>query len=112
MFRVHAYAIADIRVHDPALFSRYVEQVGEIVRKHQGRYLSRAGKVTCITGAWKPGRIVLIEFPSREELVRCFASREYREILPIREGSSTGSLIMVEESGEEETSPSPETAED
>jgi len=41
---VPAYAVADIRVHDPALFSRYVDRIGEIVRKHRGRYLARAGR--------------------------------------------------------------------
>lgn len=101
------YAIADLRVHDPELFARYLARIAGIVGKHHGRYLSRGGRVTGIFGDWRPEQIVLIEFPTRGDLVRCFSSDEYREILPFREGSSTGSLIMVEQEIRTGASPGP-----
>ena len=52
--------------------------------------------MTQVFGGWRPDRIVIIEFPCSADLVECFSCGEYREILPIREKSSTGSLIMVE----------------
>ena len=90
------YALAQVRVHDPELFSRYLARVSAIVERHHGRYLSRRGKVTRIFGSWTPDRIVIIEFPAREDLVQCFGCEEYRELLPLREESATGSMIMLE----------------
>ena len=91
-----AYAIAYLTVHDPGLFTQYLSKVSDIVARHHGRYLSRGGKVTTVFGDWHPRRLVIIEFPGPEDLVQCFSCGEYLEILPIRERSATGSLIMVE----------------
>ena len=91
-----AYAIVDLAVRDPSLFSEYLAKVSGIVARHHGRYLSRGGKVTTIFGNWQPSRLVIIEFPGPADLVQCFTCEEYREILPIRERSATGSMIMVE----------------
>jgi uncharacterized protein (DUF1330 family) len=52
--------------------------------------------VTTLLGDWKPDRLVIIEFPSRKDLERCFGSQEYKEIVPLRDRSATGSMIMVE----------------
>ncbi len=91
-----AYAIADLVVHDPGLFSQYLERIPAIVAKHHGRYLSRGGRVATIFGEWQPRRIVIIEFPTPDDLMRCFSCEEYRKILPIRERAARGSMIMVE----------------
>lgn len=52
--------------------------------------------MTPLVGEWDPDRIVVIEFPTREDVERCFGSREYQEIRPLRSHSSTGSNVMVE----------------
>lgn len=90
------YVVVDIAVHDPEVFSQYLSRVIGLVKKNNGHYLVRGGKVTSILGGWNPGRLVIIEFPSREDMERCFGSEEYRKITPLRDLSSTGSIIMVE----------------
>ncbi len=37
-------------------------------RKYGGRYLTRGGKITPITGNWNPEKIVVVEFEAIEQL--------------------------------------------
>ena len=61
------YIVADITVHDPETYQKYVEQVPATVTKYGGRYLVRAGKVTGGAEGWQPqGRLVIIEFPGQQ----------------------------------------------
>jgi len=90
------YMIVEITVKDSELYSKYVDQVREIVEKHRGRYLARGGKVTPLSGNWNPERIILIEFEADEQLQKCFGSPDYREIALLREQSTTSKSIIVE----------------
>ena len=90
------YMILDLRVHEAESYAEYVERVGAVVEAHQGRYLARGGTVTPLAGDWQPERIVLIEFPTREHLERCFASEEYRRLAPLRERSTISRAIVVD----------------
>jgi len=90
------YMIIDILVTDKDLYSQYTKCVTAIVEKYGGRYLTRGGKITPISGNWNPKRIVIIEFPSEAALKKCFSSEEYLEIAPLREHSTAGWSIMVE----------------
>jgi len=90
------YLIAEVSVKDPALYARYTEKVPAVIAKYGGRYLVRGGKVTPIAGNWTPERVIVMQFESAEKLRQCFASPEYREILPLREQSTTSKAVMVE----------------
>lgn len=60
------------------------------------------GAITPLSSHWTPERVVLLEFPSREDVGRWFQSPEYRAIAPLRERSTTCKAIIVD--GEESTS--------
>jgi uncharacterized protein (DUF1330 family) len=89
------YMIIEIKVMDNELYTRYVEKVPEIVKKHGGRYLVRRGKVIPMFGNWNPERIVLIEFETEEQLRNCFNSSEYLKIAPFRENSTITKAVIV-----------------
>jgi uncharacterized protein (DUF1330 family) len=91
-----AYVIIEIEVKDDEAYSEYVEKVRPVVEKHEGRYLCRGGAITPVSGNWNPERIILIEFPSTDAVLRCFNSKEYREIAHLRESSTRGRAIIVE----------------
>jgi len=81
-------------------YVRYIEQVRPIVEKYKGRYLARGGKITPIFGNWDPERIIIIEFPSEENVKQWLNSPEYMGIAMLREASTVTKAIMVEgESG-------------
>jgi uncharacterized protein (DUF1330 family) len=90
------YMIVQVQVHDPGLYRRYVDAVPEVVARYGGRYLVRGGAVTCLSDGWRPERVIVLEFPSRDQLDRCFASPEYAAISSWREDSTTSSAIVVE----------------
>lgn len=52
--------------------------------------------MTPLVGDWCPERIILIKFPSPEDVERCFNSQEYMEIAQLREKSTSGRSIMLE----------------
>ena len=90
-----AYVIIEIEVKDGDAYG-HVGKVRPVVEKHGGRYLCRGGAITPMSGNWNPERIILIEFPSTEEALGCFNSKEYKEIANLRESSTRGSAIIVE----------------
>lgn len=96
---VAVYVIIDISIRDQtakAEYAQYVEKVRPIVEKHGGRYLARGGKITPVAGAWKPERIVLIEFPSADHVKQWWTSSEYKAIAGLREQSTQARAIIVE----------------
>ena len=90
------YMIIEVEVVDEKTYAEYIEMVPATVGKYDGRYLVRGGQVTPISGDWHTGRIILLEFPSAEQLQRWLASPEYQEIAPLRMRSTKSKAIMVE----------------
>ena len=84
-----AYLIADVEVHDQTVYAEYRRQVLPLVQKHGGRFIVRGG-------AWKPQRLVVIEFPDMAALKAWYRSPEYAKLIELRQGVSRGSLVAVE----------------
>jgi uncharacterized protein (DUF1330 family) len=94
-----AYVIIDIAVREPNRreeYAQYVDKVRTIVEKHGGRYLARGGRIAPLAGDWRPERIILIEFPSRDQVERWWNSPEYKAIAGLRENSTAAKAIIVE----------------
>jgi len=90
------YMVIEVEVKDNELYSKYIEKVPDVLQKYGGRYLVKGGKITPLSGNWNPERIVLIEFDSIEQLQRCFKSKEYLELAPLREQSIISKAIVVD----------------
>lgn len=76
-------------------YDSYIREVKPIVEKYGGEYLVRTNEVIPLSDDWKPDRVIVIRFPSRESLERCFASEEYRQIKSLREDSVDSHAIVV-----------------
>jgi uncharacterized protein (DUF1330 family) len=90
------YLVAEIEIKDPEMYSRYVEKVPGVIERFGGRYLSQGGRVTPMSGNWNPERMILIEFPTLEQLQQCFNSSDYLEIAPFRTQSTHSRSIIVD----------------
>lgn len=91
------YVISDIKVHDLQKYEEYVQNVRPIVESYGGRYHIRGGEATVKVGDWKPNRLVVIEFPSNEQLEKFRTSPEYQPVADIRKSASEMiSSIVVE----------------
>ncbi len=89
------YVILDIDVHNSEKYREYQRRVPAIIQKYGGRYLVRGGNIT-ILGEWKPERIVILEFPSFDNLLEFVNSPEYQPVKRIREEAATSRMIAVE----------------
>ena len=91
-----AYLLIDITVKDKAPYMQYIEKARPIVENYGGEYIIRGGAVTPLFGDWLPERIILIKFPSKETIEKCFSSKEYLEIKHLRENSTITKSVILE----------------
>jgi uncharacterized protein (DUF1330 family) len=91
-----AYVFANIRVDDPVAYERYVKMVPGTIEKFGGRYLARGGRVEVLEGDVRPGRTIILEFPSFEDARRWYSSDEYCPAKAIRQSCATGELLIVD----------------
>ena len=92
-----AYIIAQLTVHDAATYDRYRAQTPALVERFGGRFVVRGGDPAVLDGGPRPpGRVVVIEFESRERAQSFYDSPEYRAILPLRLAASEGTVLLVD----------------
>lgn len=91
-----AYMIVDVEVTDPQQYEKYKALAPAAIAKYGGRYLVRGGAHTTLEGAWRPNRLVLLEFPDVEAAKRFYDSPEYREARALRANAAKGHFVVVE----------------
>lgn len=91
-----AYIIIDIEVTDPAKYEEYRKVAPAAIAKHGGRYLARGGQSAVLEGDWRPGRLVILEFPSLEQAKNFYTSVEYTAARRVRAGAARMKLVAVE----------------
>lgn len=91
-----AYLIADVEVTDPAGYADYTRDIVATVQAFGGRYLVRGGKTEVLEGDWSPRRVVVIEFPSGEQLRAWYDSPAYAPLIALRQRTASARLVMVD----------------
>lgn len=91
------YLILDNSIKDPAKYDAYKRAVPALVAKHGGEYLARDARFEVLAGDWKPNRIVIFKWPSREALNAFMSDPEYQPWKTLRESvATTNNLLLVE----------------
>jgi uncharacterized protein (DUF1330 family) len=91
-----SYLILDFAVKDLEAFMEYVNEIPEHIEKHQGKYIVEGVKPEVIEGDWEPERVVVLEFPSRENAKGFLEDPNVRPLFAIRHQSTTSKLILVD----------------
>ena len=91
-----AYIVAQLKVHDQAMFQRYRDEVTPLVDRFGGRYRVRGGELEVLEGDWPYPRLTIIEFQSGAAARQFFESPECRKIQPLRANSADGTVVVVE----------------
>jgi uncharacterized protein (DUF1330 family) len=91
-----AYLIAQVNVTDPETFAQYSSRVPGVIEQYGGRYLVRGGTTEAVEGSWTPARLVVVEFPSMEQLKRFYYSDEYAPLIELRKQSAHTDLTFTE----------------
>ena len=90
-------ALIDIPDADAYAASGYMQMAEAAVAAHGGRFLVRGGDPKLLEGASLPGRIVILEFPSREQAAAFHASEIYAPAITLRQSLSAGRLVLLSE---------------
>ena len=90
------YIIGNLEILDLDRFLVYSRRVRELLEGYGARFLVRGGNHQPVQGDWQAHRLIVIEFPSRDVYDRFNASADYQAIIPIRQESSRGSLVVVD----------------
>ncbi len=91
-----AYIIVEVAVQDPVRYERYKQLVPPSIAAYGGRFIVRGGAVQALEGAWNPGRLVILEFPSAERARAWWASPDYAEAKALRLATAQSRMILVE----------------
>jgi uncharacterized protein (DUF1330 family) len=91
-----AYLVLDFAIHDLPSFLPYVDAIPAFIEKHGGRYIVRGVAPTVMEGDWAPQRLVILEFPSREQATAFLADPEARDLFALRHATTTSKLILAE----------------
>ena len=92
-----AYVIADVEVLDSAKYEEYKKLTPQAIAKHGGRFLARGGQTAVLEGDWRPGRVVMIEFPSIEAARNFYTSTDYTAARRARAGATRRMNMVVVE---------------
>mgnify|MGYP001169481107 FL=1 len=90
------YLIAEVNLKKPDEYCEYLSKVPKIISKYDGEYLIRGGDISYHEGNWKPKRIVVVKFPSREKALAFYDSAEYKPFKSIRKRVTKSNLIFVD----------------
>jgi len=91
-----AYLIAMVNVTDAQRYAQYAQRTPAAIAKFGGRFIVRGGRSEVLEGQQRPGRVVVIEFPSFEKAQAFYHSPEYQEAKTFREGAAEASFILVD----------------
>lgn len=91
-----AYVIVEIEVTDPLRYEEYKQLAAPTVEAYGGRYLVRGSSTVTLEGDWRPGRLVVLEFPTAQRAREWWASGMYRPAKEIRLESANTEMILVE----------------
>ena len=87
------YVISDIVVTDQEKYNEYMKLAPNTIAKYGGKYLVRGGNILNSLD-WNPkGRIIVLEFPSKEKLDQWQNSEEYK---PVKEAEDQMEVLELE----------------
>ena len=91
-----AYVIVDVEITDPVRYEEYRRLATPTVAAYDGRYIVRGGAVGALEGGWRPGRLVVLEFPSAARAREWWDSPAYRPARDLRQTCARTEMIVVE----------------
>jgi len=102
-----AYIVAMMTVNDPDVYRQYTDRTPPTVKKHGGKFLTRGEPVSTLEGETYEGRMVLIEFPSTENVKAWMADPAYQEAMAFRHASSVMHRLLLQEGSDNTADPDP-----
>ncbi len=90
------YVIVDVKITDPSRYEDYKKLTPASLLPYDGKFLVRGGQSETLEGSWKPGRVVILEFPSAQKARAWWSSEGYAPAKALRQSASVTQMILVE----------------
>jgi uncharacterized protein (DUF1330 family) len=94
---VKAYLVLDLAIHDLQGFLPYISAIPAFIEKHGGRYVVHGAEPTVMEGDWAPERMVILEFPSRQNATAFLDDPDAQALFAVRHRTTTSRLVLVDE---------------
>jgi uncharacterized protein (DUF1330 family) len=91
-----AYILANVTVTNPAQYEDYRKFSSLAMQAHNAEVCVRGGAVSMLEGDWKPERVVLLKFPTRDAAQAFYDSPEYGRARQAREGAAIMRMVLIE----------------
>ena len=95
-WNVKAYLVLDLSISDFAGFSRYIAEIPAHISRHAGKYIVQGVPPTPVEGDWTPERMVIIEFPFRENAEAFLSDPDIQDLFKVRHKTTTSRLVLVD----------------
>ena len=93
---VTTYVVVDNEVHNGEEYKKYLELITPTVEQYNGKYVIRAGEILFSDTAWRPDRLVVIEFANKTDALQWVTSEDVKPIHDMRRANATSKLIVIE----------------
>lgn len=90
-----AFLVITARISDPAAFRAYAQKAAALVTAFGGRYRVVGSMPDVLEGDPREGKVVISEWPSMEAARSFWESPEYAEVRPLREGTGSFDVMLV-----------------
>ena len=91
-----AYAIVLVDVTDKEQYSKYTQATPTVIAQFGGKFIVRGGETATLEGEEEKRRVVVIEFPSFEQVQAFYQSEEYQRVKKLRSGAATMTFIVAD----------------
>ncbi len=91
-----AYLVLDLAINDLAGFRPYIAAIPAFIAKHGGQYIVQGVEPTVMEGDWRPERVVVIEFPARENAQAFLNDPDCQDLFHVRHTTTTSKLLLVD----------------
>ena len=89
------YFVAQIRIHNPKEYEKYLEKIDDIFSKFKGKYLAVDESPSILEGTWEYTKSVIIKFNCKKDFQDWYYSKDYQAILKHRLKAATCDTILV-----------------
>jgi uncharacterized protein (DUF1330 family) len=91
-----AYAIVLVEVTDQEQYKQYTQATPPVIAQFGGKFIVRGGRTVTLEGEEEKRRVVVIEFPSVEQVHAFYQSEEYQRVKKLRIGAASMTFIVAE----------------
>jgi uncharacterized protein (DUF1330 family) len=89
------YVIAQLWIHDPVTYGRYVDRFMNVFKNYKGSVLVADENPTVVEGAWDGNKVVMVSFPNEASFRQWADSSEYMEIAKDRKAGAESVIMLV-----------------